>query len=105
MSGQVKLGSLFDKRHELDAPKSAGGLLERITAMAIRIERRLKEAFNSGQATRRFDSPSLLLMPMGAFEEVGEATQKVDPYAGGRFGHVSALQLSGLEEVSSGDWA
>lgn len=107
MKGWTKLGSLFDKKNEKKEDQSGGnkpkaGLLDRLSSMVQSVERRIREAFESGKASRRFSSAEVLVLPPNSLEEVREVQiPKKAPLSVGRFEYISStsFRLGDFDEV------
>lgn len=105
MKGWTKLGSLFDKKDEIAAPKTGGSIMDRLASMVQKLERRIKDAFNNGHAARRFNGADVMVLPLGHFEEVREAAAPKSSLSVGRFDYVTTMRFQELEEVSFSETA
>lgn len=114
MKGWIKLGDMFDKKREeasgdaapraaAPPPQEKSNLVDRLASMVAAVEKRLKDAFENGQAARRFNSAELLVLPVHQLEEVRQAAPN-RPVSVGRFEHVRQLRFQGLEEVRATDF-
>lgn len=105
MKPWIKLGSLVDRNQDKKEERQRPGLVDRLTSMVASIERRIREAFDNGQAARRFDSAKVVVLPPNALEELREPPQVSEPRMMGRFDHVetTTLQFQDFEEVNAPD--